>query len=76
MSIHEITQLFQVETPLGPGWTIFLETTAHDYFYTVALENGALVTFTQDNIRIAESYTHGRGMSHKQMKKVIQRKRK
>lgn len=70
-SIHQFTELIEVETPLGPGWAILLETTAHDYFWTVALQNKALVTFTQDRIRIAESYSHRRGMTDEQMKKVI-----
>jgi hypothetical protein len=74
--IHELKQLFQVETPLGPGWAIFLETTSHDYYWTVALETGALVCFTQDQIRIAESYTHRRGISHVRMRKIVQRKDK
>jgi hypothetical protein len=37
----------------------------------VALDNGALVTFTQDQIKISRSYTHGRGISHQEMKKII-----
>lgn len=71
--IHQLQELIQMETPLGDGWAVILETTAHDYFWTVALESGALVTFTQDRVRVAESYTHRRGMADARMKEVIKR---
>ena len=38
---------------------------------TVVMDNGALVTFTQDKIRVSRSYTHSRGISHAQMRKII-----
>lgn len=71
--IHQLNELIQMETPLGEGWAVILETTAHEYFWTVALENGALVTFTQDRVRVAESYTLGRGMTDGRMKEAIKR---
>jgi hypothetical protein len=58
-------------TPLGKGYAILVEGGQHDQYWTVALESGALVTFRQDQIRIAKSYTHSRGITNKQMRKII-----
>jgi hypothetical protein len=74
MAIFQLTELIQMKTPLGDGWAIVLETTAHDYFWTIALESGALVTFTQDRIRIAESYTLHRGLNDARMRDIIKPK--
>lgn len=63
--------MISVETKLGHGYAIIFETGEQDNFWTVAMDNGALVTFAQSDIRISRSYTHGRGISHKQMKKII-----
>jgi hypothetical protein len=67
----QLTELISVETKLGHGYAIIFETGEHDNYWTVALDNGALVTFTQDQIKISRSYTHGRGISHQEMKKII-----
>ncbi len=72
----QLTDLIAMETPLGPGYAIILETTGHDCFWTVALENGALVTFTQDRIRIATSYTHRRGITDERMRAIITPKKR
>lgn len=69
--IHEFEELIPVETPLGSGYAMLYEGGEHDNYWTVILENGALVTFTQDKIRVSRSYTHGRGISDKEMKKII-----
>lgn len=74
--MYQLPELIKVETPLGRGWAILVEGTAHDYFWTVALDTGALVTFTQDQIRITNSYTHGRGISHERMAEIIKRSMK
>jgi hypothetical protein len=50
---------------------MLIETGEHDSWWTVIMDTGAVVTFTQDQIRISRSYTHGRGISHKQMKQII-----
>ena len=63
--------MIHVETPLGSGYAIIFETGEQDNYWTVALENGAIVTFTQDRIRISNSYTHRRGISDEQMRKII-----
>ena len=73
--ILQLPEPFEVETPLGHGWAILLEATAHEYFWTVALDGGALVTFTQDRVRICESYTHKRGVPDARMKKIVTRTR-
>lgn len=67
-AFHEFHEPIGVDTPLGPGRAILIERTQHDYFWTVALDTCALVTFTQDKIRIFESYTHGRGISDEEMR--------
>lgn len=73
--IHEFYEPIEVETPLGKGRALFVERTPHDYFWTVALSDSqALVTFCQNKLRICRSYTHGRGISAAQMKKIIKRK--
>lgn len=41
--------------------------------WTVALENGALVTFTQDRVRIANSYTHRRGITDERMRGIVRK---
>ena len=67
----QLNELIPVKTPLGDGYAIIFETGEHDNYWTVALENGAIVTFTQDQIRISRSYTHGRGITHEEMKDII-----
>jgi len=37
----------------------------------VIMDNQAVVTFTQEQIRVSRSYTHGRGISDRQMKAII-----
>ena len=70
--ILQLSELIPMKTPLGDGYAILVEGGQHDQYWTVALENGALVTFRQDQIRIADSYTHSRGISHKKMKRIIE----
>lgn len=69
--IHEFRDPIPMETPLGKGYALFVEAAAHDQYWTVALENGALVTFTQDKLRISRDYTHHRGISDEEMKRII-----
>jgi hypothetical protein len=69
--ILQLHDLIPMETPLGSGHAIMVETNAHDQYWTVALENGALVTFPQHKIRMSRSYTHERGISDDQMKEII-----
>lgn len=67
----QLSELIPMKTPLGDGYAIVMEAGQHDNYWTVALDNGALVTFRQQEIRIAESYTHGRGMRHADMLKAV-----
>jgi hypothetical protein len=53
---------------------LFVESGEHDSFWTVVLDNQAVVTFTQEQIRISRSYTHGRGVNDRQMKAIIRGK--
>ena len=72
--IHEFSELIPVKTPLGSGYAMLLEPGEFDSYWTVVMENGAVVTFTQDKIRISRSYTHGRGINDEQMKQIIKPK--
>lgn len=71
MALIQLTEIIPVETPLGEGYAIMVESGAHDIYWTVALHNKALVTFTQDKIRICNSYTHRRGIDDKRMKEIV-----
>lgn len=73
---HEFFEPIPVDTPLGTGRALFVERTPHDYFWTVALDDSqALVTFTQAKLRICRSYTHERGVSDAEMRRMIKRKK-
>lgn len=69
--IHEFGELIPVTTPLGSGYAMFVEPGEYDTYWTVVLDNQAVVTFTQEQIRISRSYTHSRGISNSQMRKII-----
>lgn len=70
----EFEELIPVETPLGSGYAMLFESGEHDNYWTVILENGALVTFTQNKIRVSRSYTHGRGIDDKEMREIVYQK--
>lgn len=70
MATTQLNEIIPVDTPLGPGYAFLVETGAHDYWWTVALETGAIVTFTQDRIRIQKSYSHRRGISDDEMRDI------
>lgn len=60
---------FEINTPLGRGRVLVVLMSAHDNEWTVAInDTQAIVTFTQDKLRMSKSYTHGRGISDDQMK--------
>jgi len=63
--------MISVETPLGHGYAIIFESGEHDNHWTVALDNGALVTFTQDRIKVSREYTHRRGISDQEMTGIV-----
>ena len=67
----ELKDPIEVITPLGKGRALFIEYTAHDYYWTIALENCALVTFPQNKLRICRSYTHGRSVTDDEMMQII-----
>lgn len=69
----QLSELIPVDTPLGFGYAIIFESGDHDNYWTVALENGALVTFTQDRIKVSRDYTHRRGISDAEMQDIISR---
>lgn len=71
MPVIQLTEMIEVETPLGDGYAAVLETGEHDYFWTVILENGAFVTFPQEKIKAKRCYTLDRNMTDAQMKDIL-----
>jgi len=69
--IIQLPEMIQVKTPLGDGYAVIFESGEQDNYWTVALDNGAIVTFTQDRIRMANSYTLRRGIDDETMRKII-----
>lgn len=69
--IIQLNEMISVETKIGHGYAMIFETGEHDNFWTVAMDNGAVVTFRQDQIRISRDYSHGRGISNREMRKII-----
>lgn len=74
MAVLQLSEMIPVLTPLGRGHAIIYEAREHEAYWTVVLEDGALVAFTQDRIRVARSYTHRRGLSDAEMKKILAKK--
>lgn len=70
-SVIQLNEIIPVKTPLGDGYAIIFETGEHDNYWTIALDNGAIVTFNQEKIKIGRSYTHDRGINDKEMKEII-----
>ena len=71
MNTIQLNESISDETPLGRGYAILIETGADDYWWTVALDTGAIVTFSQDKIRMTKSYSYGRGITDENMKEII-----
>lgn len=71
MATIQLQELIPVITPVGKGYAILVETASHDHYWTVALNNGALVTFRQEQIKLARSYTHNRGISDEEMGWIV-----
>lgn len=73
-SFYEFHEPVPVETPLGTGRALLIERTPHDYWWTIALDDTqAIVTFSQNKLRICRSYSQERGISDEQMKEIIRR---
>lgn len=70
--IHEFGEPYRINTPLGKGYALFVETANDDYWWTIALDNGAIVTFTQSQLRMCRSYTLKRGISDDEMRSIIE----
>ena len=70
-SIVQLNEMIPVETKIGKGYAMIFETGEHDNYWTVAMNNGAIVTFRQEEIKISRSYTHGRCVSNREMKEII-----
>lgn len=71
----QLPEHIPVHTPVGDGYAIFIQFMEFDYWWTVALDNGAVVTLPQHKIRVWRDYTHGRGISDEEMRKIIEPKK-
>lgn len=69
--VHEFIQRISVETPLGHGYAIFVEIGNEDHFWTIALDSGAVVSFTQDRIKLSRCYGLRRNITDDQMKAIL-----
>ena len=71
MAIHEFEDPIAVITPCGRGFALFVDTSPHQNWWTVAIsETCALITYPQNKIKIHRSYTHGRGITDEMMKEL------
>ena len=70
-TLIQLHEAIEVETPLGYGTVLFVESGERDLWWTVALESRAVVTFPQRKIRVERSYTHGHGISDEEMRRII-----
>lgn len=73
--ILELAEPLEVITPLGEGYAIILQPGAHDYLWTVVMDNGALVVFPQKKLRVKRNYSAHRGISDKEMLELIKPRR-
>lgn len=71
MAALQLAELIPVKTQLGDGYAMIVELNEHDNYWTVALSNGAIVTFKQEKIRMCRSYTHERMLDDDQMRKIV-----
>lgn len=67
----QLDELMPVDTPLGPGYAMLIESGGHDNYWTVILDNGALVTFRQKLIRVRRNYTLGRRFTDAEMRERV-----
>jgi hypothetical protein len=70
--IHEFDCKLEVDTPLGRGTAIFIESADNDYYWTVVLnDTRSLITFRQNEILVTRNFSMGWGMEMDDMKKVL-----
>lgn len=69
----QLSETLSVNTPLGHGRALIFESGEDDNYWTVALDDGAIVTFRQKDIRMARSYTHGRGIDDEAMRDILRK---
>lgn len=72
--IIQLEEQLSVETPLGHGYALIFESGEDDNWWTVALDCGAIVTFAQSKLRLSRSYSHGRGIDDREMRKILRKK--
>ena len=70
MALLQLSDPVEVDTPLGRGYAIILESDSHDYYWTVEFSSCALVTFPQAKIKVVRSYARG-GVSDDKMREIV-----
>jgi hypothetical protein len=71
--MYELQNHLEVETPLGNGKAILIESKDNDYYWTVVLfDSCAIVTFQQNQIKVVRNYSLGWGkFAADEMKNII-----
>lgn len=65
------TDMPHVQTPLGPGRVLFIETSAFDNEWTcIITKTLAIVSFKQKRLRWGRNYTDGFGIDDETMKTI------
>lgn len=71
--VTQLAEFIAVETPLGDGYAVLVETGGDDQLWTVIISNSrAFVTFPQNKLRAKRSYTHGRDLNDAQMLEILE----
>lgn len=77
MSLLELESLLEVETPLGRGKAFLIESSDHDYFWTVVLDDScAIITFRQHQLKVVRNYSYGWGITDTEMGEIIEQSMK
>lgn len=71
MPLLELRSPFPVTTPVGNGYAILVESDAHDMWWTVILDNGAIVTILNNRVKARPSWSHGRGITDPQFRDIL-----
>lgn len=74
-AILEFSTPIPVTTPVGTGHALFVECDNHVQYWTIIMDDCSFVTLPQDKIRACRSYTHGRGITHEEMRGILERAR-
>lgn len=70
--MHELQNMLEVETPMGWGHAILVESANHDTLWTVVLADTlAIVTFKQNQLKVCRNYSNGWNFPDAELLKVL-----